>query len=111
MDPSILRSKLCYAIEELQNLTTQDLIDCKWPVLQRIFILIIAKTPILNGINEKILDLMELRNIELHTRRISNENKNDSKIKWNEQNATFKTGFYRIIIEGLTLLRWPPGSK
>jgi hypothetical protein len=104
MNPSILCSKLRHAFDDLQNLTTQELVDCKWSVVQRIFILLFSKSRNLCEQHEKIVDLMEYRNIELQSRRTST----DKREGWTEKNNIFKTDFMRIIIDGLVLLRWPP---
>lgn len=104
MNPSILCSKLRHAFDDLQNLTTQELVDCKWSVVQRIFILLFSKSRNLREQHEKIVDLMEYRNIELQSRRIST----DKREGWTEKNNIFKTDFMRVIIDGLVLLRWPP---
>jgi hypothetical protein len=47
---------------------------------------------------------MEIRNQELQLRRTTSENREE----WKERNSNFKTSFMRIIIDGLTFLRWPP---
>jgi hypothetical protein len=104
MNPSILCSKLRHAFDELQNLTTQELVECKWSIVQRIFILLFSKSRNLCEQHEKIVDLMEDRNIELQSRRIST----DKRDGWTEKNNIFKTDFMRLIIDGLILLRWPP---
>lgn len=104
MDPSILRSRLCHAVVELQFLTTQELVACNWTVVQRVFSILFEKSRSLREYSERIGDLMEARNIELQNRKIAPENRDN----WKEKNANFKTSFMRIIIDGLTHLRWPP---
>jgi hypothetical protein len=47
---------------------------------------------------------MEARNVELQNRKMTPENKDG----WKDKNAHFKTSFMRIIIDGLSYLRWPP---
>ena len=104
MDSSILRSRLSNSFSELQFLSTQELDECKWPVIQRVFSLLFEKSASLRQYSEQIFDLTDLRNQELQRRRSDPKNRE----KWNDSNANFKTCFLRIIIDGLSLLRWPP---
>lgn len=104
MDPSVLRSRLCYAVEELQFLTTQELAECNWTIIQRVFSILFEKSRSLREYSDRIGDLMETRNVELQNRKMAPENKNG----WKDKNANFKTSFMRIIIDGLSYLRWPP---
>ena len=104
MDSSILRSRLSNTFSELQFLSTQELDECKWPVIQRVFSLLFEKSASLRQYSEQIFDLTDLRNQELQRRRTNSENREH----WKDSNANFKTGFLRIIIDGLSLLRWPP---
>ena len=73
MDPSILRSRLSHAIDELHSLTTQDLIECKWPVIQRIFLHLFEESPCLREYSDRINDLTDLRNVELRSQRAEPE--------------------------------------
>ena len=104
MDPSILRSRLSHAIDELHSLTTQDLIECKWPVIQRIFLHLFEKSPCLREYSDRINDLTESRNVELRSQRAEPEKRQE----WKQRAAIFKTNFMRVVIDGLSYLRWPP---
>lgn len=104
MEPSVLRSRLCYAVEELQFLTTQELVECNWSVIQRVFSILFEKSRSLREYSDRIGDLMEARNVELQNRKMAPEKKDG----WKDKNANFKTSFMRIIIDGLSYLRWPP---
>ena len=104
MDPSILRSRLSHAIDELHSLTTQDLIECKWPVIQRIFLHLFEESPCLREYSDRINDLTDLRNVELRSQRAEPEKRQE----WKQRCAIFKTNFMRVVIDGLSYLRWPP---
>ena len=104
MDPSILRSRLSHAIDELHSLTTQDLIECKWPVIQRIFLHLFEKSPCLREYSDRINDLTESRSVELRSQRAEPEKRQE----WKQRCAIFKTNFMRVVIDGLSYLRWPP---
>ena len=104
MDTAALRSRLNHAVEELQYLTTQDLVECKWTVVQRVFTVLFERSASLRQYSDLICSLLESRNEELQSRRTSAENR----AEWKEKNSNFKTNFMRIVIDGLSFLRWPP---
>jgi hypothetical protein len=109
MDPSVLRSRLSHAIDELHSLTTQDLVECKWAVVHRIFLHLFEKSPCLREYSDRINDLTESRNIELKSQRAAAVGAAPEKrLEWKQGSATFKTNFMRVVIDGLSYLRWPP---
>lgn len=109
MDPSVLRSRLSHADDELHSLTTQDLIECKWAVVHRIFLRLFEKSPCLREYSDRINDLTESRNFELKSQRAAAVGAAPEKrLEWKQGSATFKTNFMRVVIDGLSYLRWPP---
>lgn len=109
MDPSVLRSRLSHAVDELHSLTTQDLIECKWAVVHRIFLHLFEKSPCLREYSDRINDLTESRNIELKSQRAAAVGAApERRLEWKQGSATFKTNFMRVVIDGLSYLRWPP---
>ena len=74
--------------------------------MQRVFTALFEKSASLREYSERLSDLMEIRNVELQLRRTSSENREE----WKDKNSNFKTCFMRIIIDGLSFLRWPPSQ-
>lgn len=109
MNTAELRSLLTHSIHDLGEITSSDVADLKWPTTKRLLSKLIEKSPELHVQSEALSGLLQARNTLLTSRR--NGKDNTSKAIKNEQDIEFKHVFLRIVIDGLTLLRWPPALE
>ena len=113
MDIKELRSQLCHAIAELSSsLTDGDLTELKWPTVKRIFALLIEHHTGSELWDQRnaLTTLLHERNLVLSSRR-NGTARNHTKEQRSDEDSTFRTMFYRIVLDALTILRWPPAME
>ena len=105
MNIAELRSLLSHSIHDLGEITSAEVFDLKWPITKRILSKLIENSPELHAQSDALSGLLQARNTLL----ISRRNGKDivGKAVQNEQDVEFKHVFLRIVIDGLTVLRWP----
>ena len=113
MDVKSLRSQIQYICSDLHSLTLADLLDCKWPIVKRVIVSLMIRCPSLRECNEKMDLLLESREIEMNNRRqaLTQNFFNMDRNERMENEKEFRTKFMNIVLDGLTLLRWPPALE
>ncbi len=113
MDVKALRSQIQYICSDLHSLTLGDLLDCKWPIVKRVIVSLMIRCPSLRECNEKLDLLLESREIEMNNRRqaLTQNFFNMDRNERMENEKEFRTKFMNIVLDGLTLLRWPPALE
>ena len=114
MDIKRLRSQLCYAIPELSSsLTDSDLTELKWPTVKRIFALLIEQHEGSELCEQRtaLAGLLFERNSVLSDRRNGKGRGQNSKEQRSDEDSAFRTTFYRIVVDALTVLQWPPAME
>eukprot|EP01041_Mallomonas_annulata_P009326 gene9326-19355_t len=105
--PSHLRSKLQYVCDDLQNLITADIEDCKWPIKKRIFLSLLSRVPSLEEYCIELEKVEKNRNQELALYRsadISREKRMDNEHR-------YRNKFMQVILDACTHLKWPPAFE
>lgn len=116
MDLDDLRRRLQWSCsDEFSSLTSKDLKELKWATVSRVFATLFRNCPSLKEDNDALCELMECRNKEMNERRrlittCRAENNYDRDVRLEEERV-YRTGFMRIILSGLTKLRWPPALE
>ena len=113
MDVKSLRSQIQFICPDLHSLTLADLLDCKWPIVKRVIVSLMIRCPLLRECNEKLDLLLESREIEMNNRRqaLTQKKCNIDRNERMENEKEFRTKFMNIVLDGLTLLRWPPALE
>ena len=105
LDVTHLRSALQHACPiELRNLTVNDLSEGKWSTKKIVFLALFSCCPSLEDEFYQMEDLIEKRDIGIQDSKASNAPKE----KRLEAEQQFRTNFMRVVLVGLTRLRWPP---
>lgn len=107
MELNSLRSQLQHACPDLRNLTNIELEEGKWLTKKKVFINLIAGSRSLQDQNEELIDLNEERNAESALQKsqaVSREIRLESE-------TVFRTKFMRIVLSGLSRLKWPPSQE
>jgi hypothetical protein len=107
MDLVALRSILQHVCFDLKNLTIAEFQECKWPVKKKIFTSLFAIAPLLNDRYDEIETLLVRRNEESAIHKRDGATREDRL----DAESIFRTDFMRIVLSGLTDLRWPPATK
>jgi len=105
MTASALRSQLAHYCSDLTNLTTSDLIDCKWNIRKLVFSSLVSNCPLFSSRCEDIEKLIVDR--EKKVRSVSSE---DRTIRV-EIERTFRNNFMQVVLECLTEINWPPALE
>lgn len=107
MEVTLLRSSLQHACSELRNLTDAELLEAKWLTKKKVFQQLLAAAPCLHEHNEDLIDLNEQRCEESADQKRNGASK-EERI---ESESAFRTKFMRIVLAGLTALKWPPSQE
>ena len=107
MEISSLRSLLQHTCNDLQNLTNADLQEGKWLTKRNVLQNIISSSPSLSNENDELVDLTEERNRESSIQKKGGSSR-EVRI---EAETEYRTKFMRIVLGGLTRLRWPPSLE
>lgn len=107
MELTSLRSVLQHHCPDLQNLTTSDLQDCKWPTKKKVFTALVTTSSVLQEQSEELAALNDDRNAESAFQKKQGVAREDRV----ESEMGYRTKFMRIVLSGLTKLRWPPTQE
>lgn len=102
-----LRTILQHQCHDLQNLTTSELQECKWLTKKKVFSAQFNASVVLQEQSEELAVLNDDRNAESA---LQKKNNVEREVRV-ESEKNYRTSFMRVVLSGLTKLRWPPSQE